>query len=203
MANKKSIIFDLGGVYFTDGTRRAVDAVARRYNIEPSRVRHYLTGEIGRQYRSGQISAETFWEQARRYWGIDAATETLAAIWLDGYEPIAGTVALVDKLAAANYRLLFLSDNTPERVAYLDRRYGFLAKFDDGIFSYAAGYVKPDPRLYRQVLEKAARSPHDCIYIDDRAELLAPARALGMQVIAFQNPAQLEERLRGLGVLTA
>ena len=196
----KSIVFDLGGVYFTDGTRLAIDAIASRYGIAPTEVKHCLTGELGRRYRAGQLCAHAFWEQAKSHWHIEAHSDELANIWLATYKPIAGTVALVKRLRAAGHELLFLSDNTPERVAYLNDKYGFLAHFSGGIFSYEAQCLKPDPRLYDLVLQIASHSPDNCVYIDDKAELLGPARLLGMRAIAFQNPPQLERAFQTLGL---
>lgn len=199
----KSIVFDLGGVYFTDGTRLAIDTIAKRYDIAPAKVKHCLSGTLGCSYRTGHLDAQAFWEQAKRYWDIDTGVDELANIWLAAYEPLPGTVMLVERLRAAGHELLFLSDNTPERVAYLNNKYGFLAHFSGGVFSYEAQCLKPDPYLYDLVVQKAARPPNDCVYIDDKPELLEPARTLGMDVIAFQNPAQLERALRSLGLFAA
>ena len=110
---------------------------------------------------------------------------------------------MVKQLGGLGHELLFLSDNTPERVRYLDERYGFLAKFKDGVFSHVVGHVKPDPALYELVLAKASHPAAECVYIDNKAELLEPARVLGMSVIAFENPSQLERALGELGLFAA
>jgi HAD superfamily hydrolase (TIGR01509 family) len=199
----RSIIFDLGGVYFTDGTRIAITTLASRYHIAAKRVEHCLNGTLGQDYRRGRLSAEEFWRQARAYWDIETSPAELAAVWCSSYQPIAGTVVLVQALRAAGHELLFLSDNTRERVSYLNERYAFLARFSDGVFSHVVGHLKPDPALYALVLAKASRPAAECVYIDNKAELLEPARTLGMSVIAFENPSQLELALRELGVFTA
>lgn len=199
----RSIIFDLGGVYFTDGTRIAIANLASRFKLPAKRVEHCLTGTLGRDYRLGHLSGEEFWRRARAQWHIEASAGELATIWCSSYQPIAGTVELVEKLRGLGHELLFLSDNTPERVRYLNERYGFLSKFKDGVFSHLVGHVKPDPALYELALTKASRPAAGCVYIDNKAEFLEPARALGMSVIAFENPSQLEFALGELGLFTA
>ena len=114
-----------------------------------------------------------------------------------------GTVELVDRLRAAGHELLFLSDNTEDCVDYLNGKYAFLSKFKDGVFSYVAGCMKPDPTIYQLVRSKASHAAADCVYIDNKAELLEPARALGMSVIAFENPPKLEQSLQQLGLFAA
>jgi FMN phosphatase YigB (HAD superfamily) len=55
-------------------------------------------------------------------------------------------------LKAAGHELLYLSANTRERVNYLEEKYGFLEKFDAGIFSHVVKCKKPDPIIYLSTL---------------------------------------------------
>ena len=116
------------------------------------------------------------------------------------YEPIEGTVALIDRLRAAGYQMLFLSDNVEERVDYLESTYGFLHRFEDGVFSHRVGLRKPDPRMYELVLQKASHSAEHCVFIDDKPQMLEPAVKIGMSVIPFETPNQVERDLKSLGL---
>jgi len=196
----KTIIFDLGGVYFTDGTRVAIDAIAAGYNIAREAVADVLNGHLGKQYRIGALSAEQFWRRAKTHWDIKEAAETLSLLWCSSYRTNDGTVGLVKRLRNAGHELLYLSDNTAERVAYLDQKYNFLPKFDDGIFSHVVKCKKPDPAIYQLLLEKASQPAGACVYIDDKPRYLVPAKKLGMEVIAFKNAGQLETGLKELAL---
>ena len=122
-------------------------------------------------------------------------------IWLEGYKPIEGTAKIVDRLRAAGYELIFLSDNVQERIDYLEREYPFINKFRDGVFSHREGTTKFDgPKLYELALQKASHPAIDCVYIDDKPQLLPPAERLGMKTIQFKSPAQLESELKRLGL---
>ena len=123
---------------------------------------------------------------------MQVSDEQLAAIWLEAYEPIAGTVSLIDRLRVAGYELLYLSDNTQDRVDYLEAAYRFMHRFVAGVFSHDAVMRKPDPRIYELLLEKATRPAVACVYIDDKPAMLVPAENMGMTVIAFDNPDQVE-----------
>ena len=197
----KTIIFDLGGVYFSNGTRIAVDAIADRYKVGRETVEDVLNGDAGKQYRIGTLSAEQFWQRAKNSWNIQESSEALALLWCASYRPIEGTVKLVDRLKRAGHQLLYLSDNTAERVAYLDQRYHFLQKFDGGIFSHLVKCRKPEPMIYQLLLAKALHPAAACVYIDDKPEYLEPAKDLGMEIIAFKNAEQLETDLKRLALL--
>ena len=197
----RTVIFDIGGVYFSDGTRIAIKEIATKYEIDRDAVAGFINGEPGRAYRIGEISAEQFWRRAIRQWNIQSTVKTLALIWNLSYQLDAGTARLVDRLKSAGHELLYLSDNTAEKVAYLDAKYAFVKKFDDGIFSHLVNCRKPDPMIYELLLARASHPAKDCIFIDDRPANLETAKKLGMQTIAFTNSAHLESCLKKLALL--
>ena len=198
----KTIIFDLGGVYFTDGTKRAIDIISEKYKLDKNVVANVFKGEIGTKYRKSEISHEEFWNLAKQVFGITASNRELAKIWLTGYVPIEGTVKIVKNLKANGYELLFLSDNVQERIDYLTARYDFLNYFKDGVFSHLVGTRKPDIKMYQYALDKTKSKPNECVYIDDKEELLLSAQTLGMQTIHFKNAEYLNNKLIELGVKT-
>jgi hypothetical protein len=68
---------------------------------------------------------------------------------LSSYQADEGTVRLVAWLKNAGHELLYLSNNTRERVAHLDERYSFLQKFDDGFFYHVVKHKALGWRLSR------------------------------------------------------
>lgn len=196
----KTVIFDLGGVYFTDGTQRAIDIISERFSLNKNLVTEVFKGEIGSKYRRSEISHEQFWELAKQTLKISAKTDELADIWLSGYVPIKGTVQIIKTLKSNGYELLFLSDNVQERVDYLSEKYNFLVNFKDGVFSHLIGVRKPNIKIYEYALEKTKSKPEECVYIDDKADLLLPAEQLGMKTIHFRSAVYLKEKLMELGL---
>ncbi len=196
----KTVIFDLGGVLFTDGTKRAIGIISAKYGVPSEEVDKVMNGELGTKYRIGEITADEFWERTRKVLGIQADNKTLAEIWLSGYEMISGTEKIIKRLKAAGYEVLFLSDNVEERVNYIEEKYHFLMLFDDGIFSHVVKTRKPDKLMYELVLAKASHPPSQCIYIADKPKFLEPAKSLGMACIAFTNPEKLEMELKPHGL---
>ena len=196
----KTVICDLGGVYFTDGSSIAIEQIAGTYRIPEEEVRRVLMGDLGTEYRTGEVTAGQFWDRAKQCWNLETDNEELAAIWIHAYAPIAGTAKLLDRLRNAGYELIFLSDNVQERIDYLEETYGFLHRFEDGIFSHRVGMRKPDPRIYALALEKASHPAARCVFIDDKPGMLVPAEQTGMAVIAFTGPDQLEQELENLGL---
>jgi putative hydrolase of the HAD superfamily len=56
--------------------------------------------------------------------------------------------------------------------------------FDVTVFSYDAGLLKPDPRIYRLALEKLGLPPEDCLYTGDGGhQELKGAREAGLTTV--------------------
>ena len=196
-----TIIFDLGGVYFTDGTKQAIKNISSKYNIPENKIEEVLKGDLGTQYRVGEITVDEFWGKAKELWNNkEIQSKDLSDIWLEGYKPINGTIDIIKKLKEKGYEIIFLSDNVKERVDHLENKYNFLSNFKDGVFSHVVGTRKPDPVIYQHALNISSNPPGECVYIDDKDNLLIPARELGMKTIHFVSPEQTKEDLIKLGI---
>ena len=200
MKDIKTVIFDLGGVYFTDGTKGAIDIISKRWNLDSVLVADVFKGKIGTVYRESKISHKEFWKQAKEVLGIDAPMDELALIWLKGYVPIEGTVDIIKELKEKGYEIIYLSDNVQERIDYLEEKYHFLQYFKSGVFSHIAGVRKPNPKIYELALQEASNLAENCVYIDDKPNLLEEADKPGMSTIAFTNPDELRKSLIEIGV---
>ncbi|WP_187436016.1 HAD-IA family hydrolase [Bradyrhizobium hipponense] len=65
-----------------------------------------------------------------------------------------------------------------------------MALFDHVIESAKIGLRKPDPRIYRMMVETLTVDPKNCIYLDDLGVNLKPAREMGMTTIKVASGAQ-------------
>jgi putative hydrolase of the HAD superfamily len=65
-----------------------------------------------------------------------------------------------------------------------------MALFDHVIESAKIGLRKPDPRIYRMMIEALDVDPKHCVYLDDLGVNLKPAREIGMTTIKVLNAPQ-------------
>ena len=56
----------------------------------------------------------------------------------------------------------------------------FLDLFDGGIVSYQVNMSKPDPKIYKALLNKYKIIPESALFIDDRYENIMAAELLGI-----------------------
>ena len=76
----------------------------------------------------------------------------------------------------------------------------FLEYVDGGILSYRDGVIKPDPAIYRLLLDRYSLNPEECVFLDDIQKNLDAAKAFGIHTILFRSMEQAREELRALGV---
>ena len=65
-----------------------------------------------------------------------------------------------------------------------------MALFDHVIESAKIGLRKPDPRIYRMMVEALGVDPKNCVYLDDLGVNLKPAREMGMTTIKVTDAPQ-------------
>ena len=65
-----------------------------------------------------------------------------------------------------------------------------MALFDHVIESAKIGLRKPDPRIYRMMVEALGVDPKHCVYLDDLGVNLKPAREMGMTTIKVVDSQQ-------------
>jgi 2-haloacid dehalogenase len=78
-------------------------------------------------------------------------------------------------------------------------RYPFLSGFDGVIVSGDERLLKPDPAIYRLLLDRYGLNAGDCIFIDDSEANVQGAREVGMQAIRYVETVDLAAELRRRG----
>ncbi len=62
------------------------------------------------------------------------------------------------------------------------------AVFDAPVLSCDEGLAKPDPAIYRLCAQRLSVEPSECVFVDDRADYLEGARAVGMMPVQIDRP---------------
>ncbi len=114
---------------------------------------------------------------------------------------IEGTVEILEELRERGVPLYALSNWSAETWPYAVERYPFLAEFRDIVISGEAGVAKPDPRIYRRLIDRNGLDPTTTVFIDDVAANVEAGKDLGFIGLLYVDPAGLRRDLQGLGLL--
>ena len=106
--------------------------------------------------------------------------------WEVCMKPMEGAKDFCDKAKEKGYKLYVLSNASKKFYKYFPRLVE-LDYFDGSVVSCDVHMIKPQPEIYQYLLEKYGLNPKECLFIDDREENVAGAKAVGMQGYLFRN----------------
>ena len=185
----KNIIFDLGGVmvdfdpktYLVDRFCNAeVEEQVSQLTFESEEWKLLDAGLITRSEANLRMLA-----RAKEY-GRAFEVQGVLDDWLHILRPRHRMEELVRRLKSHGYCVYYLS-NIPQDVLDLLRDRGVLDGFDGGVASCEVHINKPDPKIYKALLDKYSLKAEECVFIDDRLENVQAAFALGFAGIQMKD----------------
>jgi putative hydrolase of the HAD superfamily len=195
------IFFDVGGVLGSSGWGTEPRALAiERFKLDAGDFDRRHREVVG-PFEEGQMSLDeyldcTVFDVPRPF----TREEFKSFIWAQS-QPFPDTVAIARALSGSGrYRLMTLNNESAELNAHRLKHFGLVPIFSAFFSSCWLGAAKPSRRIYELALEMAQAEPAQSVFIDDREQNLAPARALGMHAIRFATADGLRRGLAALGV---
>jgi len=138
------------------------------------------------QYDRDLITTDVFLDALNELLHLEVSHKQAAKAWSNIFEPNHEVIQAIPVLKERGLRII-LASNTNElhcdwfRETYADT----LCHFDAQICSHEVGCRKPDRKFYEHCLEAAACAPEECLYFDDRAELVEAACKLGIKGVVY------------------
>lgn len=199
---RRTAIFDLGGVVLSWDPVRAFKAEvdvdeARQLMRDVDFANWNRRNDEGRRFADGEAEVARDWPQY-------AETITAYRRYFDRAltGPVPGTSAVIAELARAGVRLLGLTNWSDETFPVAQRRFGILKRLEAVVVSGREGIIKPDPRLYRLLLDRFGVDASSAVFVDDNPANCAAATDLGLTAIPFTDADTLRDRLVELGLLS-
>ncbi len=103
-------------------------------------------------------------------------------------------------LQRAGYKVYCLSNMSQQSYEDCKAVLSVAQEADGAILSYREKLVKPDPAIYRLLLDRYGLEAGETVFIDDMPENVEAARAVGLSGILFLEKSQVDGELRTLGV---
>ncbi|MET0227959.1 MAG: HAD family phosphatase [Actinomycetes bacterium] len=200
----KAVVFDLGGVLIDWDPRY----LYRKLLDDEAAVEEFLatvcTPEWNAEQDRGRPFAEGVAELVERHPVHAAAITAYHERWpemLGG--AVGGTVEVLAELRAAGVPVYALTNWSAETFGIARERFEFLEWFDGVLVSGEERMIKPDPAIFRLLLDRFGLDPGATFYIDDSPANVAAADRLGFDAVRFTSPAQLRRDLEARGLLSA
>lgn len=174
----KAVIFDCFGVLTTDGWL----PFKQKYFSHDRRLLSHAT-ELNMSFNAGLMSYDIFLSQIAELANVSYA---------EARKAIEGNVAdkaVFDYIASEltpHYKIGMLSNVGGD---WLERLFTYdqIKLFDAVALSYQTGFIKPDARAYRSILERLEVEAEECIFVDDQQRFCTAARQQGILAIHYTS----------------
>jgi len=187
----KAVIWDMGGVLLREWDASPRQKLAAHWGVSVEKLLHLVfLSESARQAALGLVSEEEHWEWIGNQVGVPAVNlrEFQLEFWAgDRIDPdVSAYIAALKK----EYQTALLSNAWTQTRRILDEYYGCLGLFDHVIISAEVLLAKPDPAIYRLMLDQLKVAPGQAIFVDDLQENIDAAEKLGIHGVRFVDAQQ-------------
>lgn len=198
----KGIIFDYGNVIAQVDNTKFLHRLAEHSPLSIYELERiiYHTPNVSREFESGRITAQQFYAQVTQLCAVTMSEPDFRRAFTDIFERIPGTLSLIRK-CKSRYKIGLLSNTNPLDFDAEITTVEVFPLFDAVTVSYEVGAMKPDRRIYHDVLQKLGLSAGECIYIDDVPAYVEGARRCGLTALLYTSHRSLVNALQALGIL--
>jgi 2-haloacid dehalogenase len=197
----KNIIFDFGNVFIEWNPRNVFRKAYSGEKVE------YIMQNVYRETWNNNLDRGLTFVENEKILRAESPqhSEYIRTFHEHWYESLGDenseSVALLAGLQQAGYKTYGLSNWSAETFPPTRKAHPFFNTFDGILLSSEVKVCKPDPAIYKILLERYQLLPEESVFIDDRQENLDTARRLGMETVLFETAGQVREALNAKSIV--
>ena len=201
MTQIKNIVFDFGGVLVDWNPRYLYD----KYFGDEQQAQWFLDNiclySWNLQMDGGKPFAEGVAELQAEHPEWAEAIGIYHTRWVEmmGGE-VEGTADVLRRLKEKGYGIYGLTNWSAETFPLIRDTYPVFGEFDGIVVSGEEHLLKPNAAIYHCLFERYNLQPEESIFIDDNADNVAAAKAVGMESVRFVDAATLVQQLAEFGI---
>jgi putative hydrolase of the HAD superfamily len=115
--------------------------------------------------------------------------------------PLEAGLDIFRQVKALGYKTYVLSNLAPECHHKILTESDFLEEFDGHIFSYQVKAIKPEPEIYKALLDTYSLTAEECLFIDDLERNIVGAKNMGIEGIICKDHDFVLQELKNMKVI--
>lgn len=115
--------------------------------------------------------------------------------------PLEAGLDIFRQVKALGYKTYVLSNLAPECHHKILTESDFLEEFDGHIFSYQVKAIKPEPEIYKALLDTYSLTAEECLFIDDLERNIVGAKNMGIDGIICNDHDFVLQELKNMKVI--
>lgn len=196
----RALLVDLGNVLVGFDHGITLRRISEATGVPADRLRPVLFGDLEAAFDRGDLEAEAFFRACEERAALPRLRdEVWVRAWRDIFHPVPGALAALAAVPRGVRRVLVSNTNALHWEG-VTRLFDPTVLFDALVLSFRVRAAKPSGPFWDAALDAAGCAPEDCIYADDRAELVAAAGALGIPGFVVAGPGAFADALAAHGL---
>ncbi|MFN7988776.1 MAG: HAD hydrolase-like protein [Thermoanaerobaculia bacterium] len=196
----RALLVDLGKVLVAFDHQVTCDRLAEATGVPAGRLRPVLFGDLEAEFDRGRLGPAAFFRACEERAGLPRLPDGLwESAWRDIFHPLPDAIAALARVDRKVRRVLVSNTNELHWEGVL-RVFDPRGLLDDVVLSFRVGAVKPEPAFWEAALAAAGCAAGECLYADDRAELVASAAARGIPGFVVAGPGSFADGLARCGL---
>ena len=192
----EAVVFDIGGVLLDWDPRY----LYRQLFDDEQEMERFLSDVCTLEWHEAHDRGKPFETSCAELASVHPEYEEMIYAWGRRSEemiagPVEETVEILRRLKAAGVPCYALTNMETETFPLRVKRFPFMSWFDGAVVSAFEGVVKPEPEIFRRLLERFGLRPESTLFVDDSPRNVRAAQELGIQAVLYESPAAFEQVL--------
>lgn len=196
-----TIIFDIGNVLVDFNWKEYIAGFGFSQEVQEKLSQATMLSEAWDEFDRGVLEIDDI---IQLFIQNDATIEKEIRLICENIHDMLGrreyAIPWIKELKEKGYRVLYLSNFSRKAEVECAHTLDFLPYMDGGILSYKEKVIKPEPEIYRILIERYQLLPEECVFLDDKPVNCEGARKAGIHAIVFTTKEEAEKELSRLGV---
>jgi glucose-1-phosphatase len=195
----KAVIFDLGGVLVRTESQESRQRLAANLGYSPEDLYHLVFDNPSAvQATLGQVSWEGHWAAVAQTLQMsqDEVRAVQEAFFAD--DRLDEDLVAYIRTLRSRFTTALLSNAWDNLRTFLVDTWKIADAFDEILISAEVGLAKPDPRIFRLILQRLQLKAQQAVFVDDFIQNIEAARKIGLHTVHFRTPAQALAELQTL-----
>ena len=197
----KNVVFDVGNVLVDYLPLEYIMSFGFDREMAKALVMKTFGHDLWNEHDRGTYSHDEVWDIFEQQ-SPDSAKDIRRIRddwWPDKVPLIQDSADFLRECNNRGYNTYLLSNFNADMFEYIEKnRFPVLSEVKGQIISGKERLMKPEPEIYRLLLERFALISNETVFIDDKLENIEAAQAMGIHGIVFVNPSQMRQEFAAL-----
>lgn len=199
----KNIIFDFGGVLIDWNPLHLYN---RYFLGDEAKARWFIDNICTMEWNVQMDAGKPFADGIRELTALHPEWADAIAAYRTRWQemiggPIPGMTDVVHQLKDAGYHVFGLSNWSWETLSTIIDDYPVIKELEGVVISGLEYVIKPQPEIYRLLLDRYQLKADECVFIDDNLANVQGAEAVGIHGLLFAGPEMLKEEFKKLHIM--